>query len=200
MKNSRLHSKKKQVSTNVDLENIINGCKKNDRVSQHNLYKLFYSKMMVTCLRYSNSSEDAQDTLQDGFMKVFANIEKYDFSGSFEGWLRRIFTNLAIDKLRKDKTNKVFADSELIDQSEDDLWDDTQMSDGFQFKPEEVMREIQNLTPKYKMVFNLYVIEGYSHQEIAKILGISEGTSKSNLSKAKQNIKSQLLKQQKANG
>lgn len=191
MKNLRLNIKSDNVSNSAEIEKIIEGCKNNDRVSQQKLYKLLYSNMMGTCLRYTNDMDEAKDILQDGFMKVFMNIGKYTSDGSFEGWARRIFANLSIDYYRKRKNNNVYTNSDYIENI-DVGQDDESENSKYNFKPELVMNHIQALTPAYKAVFNLNVMEGYTHKEIAQILGISEGTSKSNLAKAKATLKKKL--------
>tara|TARA_R110002050_G_scaffold102774_1_gene211586 strand:- start:21559 stop:21963 length:405 start_codon:yes stop_codon:yes gene_type:complete len=129
-----------------------------------------------------------------GFIKVFANIGKYIGEGSFEGWMRRIMSNTAIDHIRKQK--KIFvsidaADYDWLEEQEnhEKAWNKTLINE-----TERVMKEIENLSPAYRLVFNMYVIEDYTHAEIAEILGISEGTSKSNLSKAKRNLLRNLVK------
>jgi RNA polymerase sigma factor (sigma-70 family) len=191
LKNLRLNIKSDNVSNSAEIEKIIEGCKNNDRVSQQKLYKLLYSNMMGTCLRYTNDMDEAKDILQDGFMKVFMNIGKYTSDGSFEGWARRIFANLSIDYYRKRKNNNVYTNSDYIENI-DAGQDDESENSKYNFKPELVMNHIQALTPAYKAVFNLNVMEGYTHKEIAQILGISEGTSKSNLAKAKATLKKKL--------
>jgi RNA polymerase sigma factor (sigma-70 family) len=191
LKNLRLNIKSDNVSNSAEIEKIIEGCKNNDRVSQQKLYKLLYSNMMGTCLRYTNDMDEAKDILQDGFMKVFMNIGKYTSDGSFEGWARRIFANLSIDYYRKRKNNNVYTNSDYIENI-DVGQDDESENSKYNFKPELVMNHIQALTPAYKAVFNLNVMEGYTHKEIAQILGISEGTSKSNLAKAKATLKKKL--------
>lgn len=185
----------------MDLDNqdilhaIIKGCINGDRKSQKELYKLYYSKMMNVCYRYSKNSDDAQDLLQDGFVKVFSYLKSYDFKGSFEGWIRKIMVNTAIDFYRKNK-NIYFVDDEngfILETSRVESADTIYSN----FGVEEIMNAIQQLSPVYKTVFNMYVIDGYQHKEIAEQLNISEGTSKSNLSKAKNNLKEILLKKEK---
>ncbi|MGB0887806.1 MAG: RNA polymerase sigma factor [Vicingaceae bacterium] len=175
-----------------NLDSLVNRCVKNDRKAQKELYKLFYSKMMGVCFRYTNNAEDAKDILQDGFIKVFKNIKKYNFKGSLEGWVRRIMVNTAIDHYRKNKA-ALFVDDEegfILENSKVES-DETIYS---QFGEKVIMEAIQHLSPAYKTVFNLYVIEGFAHKEIAQKLNISEGTSKSNLAKAKMNLRKNLKK------
>jgi RNA polymerase sigma factor (sigma-70 family) len=193
LKNSRQYSKEENVQAHEELIQIIEGCKKNDRVCQQKLYKLLYSKMMSVCLRYTNNKESAEDLLQDGFIKLFHNISKFNQTGNIEGWCRRLFVNLALDNFRKNKRNIVQSISENIENYEiEDEKEDFNYED--KIAPQIVLQEIQNLSPAYQLVFNLYVMENYTHKEIAEMLNISEGTSKSNLAKAKQNLRNRLQK------
>lgn len=176
------------------LHAIIKGCIAGDRKSQKELYKLYYSKMMNVCFRYSKNTDDAQDLLQDGFVKVFSHLKSYDFKGSFEGWIRKIMVNTAIDFYRKNK-GIYFIDDEdgfVLETSRVESADSIYSN----FGVEDIMAAIQKLSPVYKTVFNMYVIDGYQHKEIAEQLNISEGTSKSNLSKAKKNLK-EILSEEK---
>lgn len=173
---------------------IISGCTKGDRASQKALYERFYGKMMGVCLRYAKNRDEAKDILQEGFLKVFNSIKSFNRTGSFEGWMRRIMVNTAIDHLRKNKheyliVNTVYA-NEAGSASEEEISDDDLVT---QINEEDIIRAVQSLSPAYRTVFNLFVIEGLSHKEIAEKLDISEGTSKSNLSKAKFNLKKNLL-------
>ena len=191
LKNIRSDIKQRNLSEEKDLECIIEGCKQNDRIFQHKLYKLFSKKMMITCLRYTNNEDEAKDILQDGFIKIFMNIQKYSPSGSFEGWARRIFINLSIDYFRKKQKQNILTDSDYIENI-DLKTEIEEEGTKYNFSSEQVMHAIQSLSPVYRTVFNLYVMEGYTHKEIAQILKISEGTSKSNLAKAKANLKKRL--------
>jgi len=170
----------------------IDGCLSNDRKSQRQLYKHFYGKMLSICIRYTRDRDEAKDILQDGFIKVYQSLEKFNRDGSLEGWIRRIMVNTALDKIRKDKRSLTLSQSEdLIDDGvedevieEDERWD---------LSMKDVIRAMQDLSPGYKAVFNLYVMEDMTHKQIAEALGISEGTSKSNLAKAKLNLRKILL-------
>jgi len=169
------------------LNDIVKRCIKGDRKAQQELYKIFYGKMMGVCYRYSNNSEDAKDILQDGFVKVYSNLKKYNFTGSLEGWIRRIIVNTAIDHYRKHK-NVYFVDDEegfILENSK------TESADSIysQFGEQVIIEAIQALSPAYKTVFQ--------HKEIAEKLGITEGTSKSNLAKAKKNLR-QLITEKEA--
>ena len=174
------------------LNEVVRKCAKGDRKAQHLLYKHFYSKMMGVCYRYSNDPEDAKDLLHDGFVKVFNNLKKYNFQGSLEGWIRRIMVNTAIDHYRKSKNMFLVEENDNVleetnVESEDSIYSE--------FGVKEIMAAIQTLSPAYKTVFNLYVIEGFSHKEIAEELSISVGTSKSNLAKAKQKLRDLINKE-----
>jgi RNA polymerase sigma-70 factor (ECF subfamily) len=171
-----------------ELKSIIEGCLRNEHKSQYQLYQMFYSSMTSVCMRYCKDREEANDMVQEGFIKVFKNLTRYEFKGSFEGWMRRIFVNNAIDNIRrKKKDHLLLGEDEKMDAfAEFDL--DPFESDT-ELDPKMVMDAIQKLTPAYKAVFSLYVIEEYSHKEIAEMLNISVGTSKSNLAKAKQNLR-----------
>lgn len=176
------------------LNEIIARCKEGDRRAQNQIFELLFGKMTSVCRRYISDRDEAQDIVQTGFIKVFTNINKYSGEGSFEGWVRRIMSNTAIDHIRKQKNIFISIDASsyewLADQeNKEKEWNATLVNE-----TERVMEEIQNLSPAYKLVFNMYVIEDYSHQEISDILGISVGTSKSNLSKAKRNLLKNLVK------
>jgi len=176
------------------LNDIVKRCVKGDRKAQQELYKKFYGKMMGICYRYSNNSEDAKDVLQEGFIKVFGNLKKYNYTGSLEGWIRRIIVNTAIDHYRKHK------DVHFVDDEEGFILENSKIESAdsiySQFGEEVIMEAIQALSPGYKTVFNLNVIDGFQHKEIAKQLGISEGTSKSNLAKAKKNLRQIILQKE----
>jgi RNA polymerase sigma factor (sigma-70 family) len=172
---------------------IIKGCLRNDRASQKILYEHFYSKMLGVCLRYSKSNDEAKDIVHEGFLKVFDSLKNFKATGSFEGWVRRIMVNTSIDHLRKNKQNylivsTVYANEKSVNMAEEIDDDDLAMH----IDKEEILKAVQELTPAYRTVFNLYVIEEYTHKEIAEMLDISEGTSKSNLSKAKFNLRKNL--------
>lgn len=173
---------------NKELKLIIDGCLRNEHKSQYKLYQLFYRDMTTVCLRYAKDREEANDFVQEGFIKVFKNLSRYEFKGSFQGWMRRIFVNNAIDNIRKKKKNHLLlGEDEKIDAFA--KFDMDPLDKVEELDPKIVMKAIQRLTPAYKAVFSLYVIEEYPHKEIAEMLGISVGTSKSNLAKAKQNLR-----------
>lgn len=146
---------------------------------QQLLYNRFSPKMYGVCLRYAGNVEDANDILQEGFIKVFKNLGKFRSEGSFEGWVRRIFINSAIEQYRKKV--KLYNVSEVYENTVEDK----SLSALDILATKDVMSIVNELSPGYKAVFNLHVVEGYSHNEIAKLLGINEGTSKSQLARAK---------------
>lgn len=177
---------------------IIDGCIEGNRKCQEIIYHAFYGKMMAVCLRYTRDADEAKDILQEGFIKVFTKLDKYNKDGSFEGWIRRIVVNTAIDELRRKKKANTINESDnnvLLNYSEEVDNPDEDDSIYGQIKPQHIVEAMQQLSPAYQTVFNLYVMENYTHQEIAEVLDISVGTSKSNLSKAKQNLKKILEKE-----
>ncbi|WP_256469206.1 RNA polymerase sigma factor [Parasegetibacter sp. NRK P23] len=143
------------------------------------LYERFAPKMYGVCLRYTSDQEEAQDILQEGFIKVFRNLEKFRQEGSFEGWIRRIVINTAIEHFRRRKHLQPVTEKEeaAIEATEESALD--------RLAEKDIIALVRQLSPGYRAVFNLYVIEGYGHKEIAEMLGISEGTSKSQLARAK---------------
>ena len=140
---------------------------------------MFSTRMFGVCLRYTGSREDAQDVLHEGFLKIYEKIEQFEFRGSFEGWIRRIMVNTALEKFRNQ--NKLVKSQDSIEEFERS--ENTDLTDSITVK--ELLEMIKELSPQYRVVFNLYAIEGYSHKEISEMLGITEGTSKSNLSRAR---------------
>lgn len=164
---------------NITESDLINGCIDGNRRMQEELYRRFSPRMYAVCLRYAGNGEEAQDILQDGFIKVFKKLESFRGDGSFEGWIRRIFVNTAIEHFRRKKylTPVTEKEENTIEGNYASALDDMGAKD--------IMALVQQLSPGYRTVFNMYVVEGYSHKEIGDILGISEGTSKSQLSRAK---------------
>jgi len=158
---------------------LIEGCARGDRQSQSQLYAQLSQKMFVVCLRYSRNREEAEEILQEGFIKVFEFIHQYKFAGSFEGWVRKIMVNCALQKYRSKKLHAVV---DIDPATIENLGNENIIS---QIGTKELLKMVQQLPPSYRMVFNLYVFEGMKHREIASHLNISEGTSKSNLSDAR---------------
>jgi RNA polymerase sigma factor (sigma-70 family) len=163
----------------TDLEETIKKCASGDRKAQTTLYNQFASKMYGVCLNYSKDAAEAEDNLQDGFIRVFTKIDQYGFKGSFEGWMRRIMVNTSLEKFRKQ--NHLYPVEDMMVFENVQHPEETLSS----ISADDLLKIIQELPPRYRMVFNLYAIEGYSHQEIAKLMEINEGTSKSNLSRAR---------------
>lgn len=165
-----------------NLDRIIDKCKQGDRQAAEKIYQIFSAKMFALCLRFSKDRADAEDTLQDGFIKIFTSIGQYAGKGSFEGWMKRIMINTAMEKFKKNYPLQIVEELPEIEDNEDI---DEEVS-----IPEEVLADFVNQLPeRYKMVFNLYVIEEMSHKDIAVLLGINEGTSKSNLARAREILK-----------
>lgn len=163
---------------NIEDTDLISGCLAGDRRSQKELYDKYSGKMYAVCMRYMGNADDAQDILQDGFIKVFKNLDKFRGEGSFEGWMRRIMANTAIEQLRKKKLN--FSTSDKEEQLE---YKSPGAVDNLSEK--DLLKIVSELSPGYRTVFNMYVVEGYGHKDIADIMGISEGTSKSQLARAR---------------
>lgn len=181
----------KIVDKKVSLQTI-KGCVQGDLNCQRIIYETFYGKMMAVALRYTSDEDEAKDVLQDGFIKVFQKMSHYNDTGSFEGWVRRIVVNTAIDHFRKNKSSLSHIDVEDIG---DDLIEADNVHDDFpKIEVGTIIKEIQALSPGYRAVLNLYLFEGYTHKEIAKSLGITEGTSKSNYAKGKLKLRKQLEK------
>jgi len=170
--------------TNLNLPDIdqllIKGCMAGERTSQARLYNLYMYKMMGVCMWYARNREEAEEILQDGFMRVFTYIHTYSGAGSFEGWIRKIMVNTALLKFRNKSHMRAVVEfnADTHDASEDNTAIE-------HLDAKELVMLVQKLSPGYRMVFNLYVLEGMKHREIAELLRISEGTSKSNLADAR---------------
>jgi RNA polymerase sigma factor (sigma-70 family) len=163
-----------------DFKSVISQCEAGNQKAMAKLYHQFAPKMYGVCLRYAKDASEAEDILQDGFIKVFANLKSFRHDGSFEGWIRRIIINVALEKIRKQ--NLLYPVEDVSKYDTINLSDDVISK----ISADDLMIIIQKLPPRYRLVFNLYVIEGLSHQEIAKEMAITEGTSKSNLSRARE--------------
>jgi len=176
----------------------IQACANNDRESQKKIYTSFYGYAMSVCERYTNNHDDAVEILNDGFLKIFKEAYRYkpaysDVVGSFKGWLRKIMVYTAIDHFRRNQKHRFNAELDngiiQIASGGEDALD--------RISYDEIIKAIQEVTPGYRTVFNLFVIEGFSHDEISEQLGISVGTSKSNLSKARKQLQKILLEEKK---
>ncbi len=173
---------------------LITGCLEGNRRMQEELYRRYSSRMYAVCLRYAGNAEEAEDILQEGFIKIFKKLDSFRSEGSFEGWVRRIFVNTAIEHFRRKRYLMPVTEKEenTIEGKYFSVLDDLAAKD--------IMSLVQDLSPGYRTVFNLYVVEGYTHKEIADMMGISEGTSKSQLSRAKvilQDMVKQFIDQQR---
>lgn len=169
----------------MSLNQLIENCKINDTKAQSELYKLFSSKLFSVCLKYSRNYAEAEDNLQDAFVTIFKKIGQYKSKGSFEGWLKRITINTALQCYR---TQGVFdiVNDHLIEDVAITIEDEDNISLDY------LLKIIQELPDRYRLVFNLYVMDGYSHQDIAEMLKITTGTSKSNLARARQILKDKI--------
>ena len=161
------------------LDDIIKGCVSGRSNAREKLYNLYSGKMWAVCLRYTHNYDEAKDVLQDGFIKIFEKISQFEGRGHFEGWMRRIIVNTALASYRKH--NYLNIDSTFIPSNNEEIIENIECD----LSAQDLMKIIQELPPQYRTVFNLYAIEGYAHKEIAEMLGINEGTSKSNLSRAR---------------
>lgn len=168
----------------MSLEQLIEECKKNDVKAQSQIYKLFASKLFSVCLKYSGNYAEAEDNLHDAFVTIFKKISQFKNIGSFEGWMKRITINTALQRYRSvgvfDIVNENQIEEESIEIDEDSI------------KIDFLLRIIQELPNRYRLVFNLYALDDYSHKEIAEMLNISTGTSKSNLARARMILKEKI--------
>ncbi|WP_064196862.1 MULTISPECIES: RNA polymerase sigma factor [Emticicia] len=170
---------KKSTFSEDNLESVIKACINNNNQAQRTLIKLHLGFAKSICSRYSSNDQEVEEMVNDGFLKIFNNLSKYDASQPFKAWVRTIMINTAIDYYRANKKYQLHV---AIDEVEITDFDDDVIS---KLSTEEIMSLVRKLTPMYRMVFMLYVIEGYKHKEIAEQLGIQEGTSKSNLQDAR---------------
>ncbi len=168
----------------MDVKQLINDCQNNDRKAQEQLYRLYSSKLFAVCLKYSRNYTEAQDNLQDGFLLIFNKIGLYSYKGSFEGWLKRVMINHVLQQYRT-QTFLNLVNEDVPDEAEIEI-DDEDISLDY------LLKLIQELPDRYRLVFNLYVIDDYSHAEIAEMLSINIGTSKSNLSRARMILKEKI--------
>lgn len=168
----------------MSIEQLINDCKKNDIKAQEQLYRDYAPKLFSVCLKYSRNYTEAQDNLQDGFLLLFEKIHLYSFKGSFEGWMKRVMINHILQLYRKE-TFLSLVNEEINEAVDVEIEDETVSLDY-------LMKIIQELPDRYRLVFNLFAIDGYSHQEIAQMLNINIGTSKSNLSRARMILKEKI--------
>jgi RNA polymerase sigma factor (sigma-70 family) len=168
----------------LTLDQILNDCKKNDAKAQEQLYRMFSAKLFSVCLKYSRNNTEAQDNLQEGFLLIFEKIKQFDFKGSFEGWAKRIVINNILQQYRKSSFLEIVTDN--IPDIPDVEVDESAVSLDY------LLSIIQELPDRYRLVFNLYAIDDFSHKEISEMLNISIGTSKSNLSRARFILKEKI--------
>jgi RNA polymerase sigma factor (sigma-70 family) len=167
----------------LGLEQLIHDCKNNDTKAQEQLYRLFSSKLFAICLKYSRNYAEAEDNLQDGFLIIFDKIHQFNFKGSFEGWIKRIMINNVLQQYRGVR---------FLEMTTENISDEPEIEIDESVSMDFLMKIIQELPDRYRLVFNLYVIDGYAHKEIAEMLGITTGTSKSNLSRARVILKEKI--------
>ncbi|MBO0591300.1 sigma-70 family RNA polymerase sigma factor [Cellulophaga sp. E16_2] len=168
----------------MSLEDLINNCKKGNRKAQEQLYRDYSRVLFGVCLKYSRNKTEAEDNLHDSFMVIFKKIDQFKFKGSFEGWIKRITVNTVLQKYRKE-TNL----SLVHDNIEEEIVVESNYSE---ISLTSLLQYIQDLPNKYRLTFNLYVLDGYSHAEISELLGTSLGTSKSNLARARMILKDKI--------
>lgn len=168
----------------MSLDLLIEKCKKNDTKAQGELYKLYSRRLFALCLKYSRNRPEAEDVLQDSFLTIFNKIEQFDHRGSFEGWIKRITINTALQRYRTKGVLNIVEEEKIEDVKVED--DDYDLSIDF------LLSCIQELPDRYRLVFNLYALDGYSHKEIAGMLDISTGTTKSNLARARMILKDKI--------
>lgn len=169
----------------MSLDQLIQNCKKNDTKAQSELYKLFSSKLFAICLKYCRNRAEAEDNLQDSFVTIFNKISQYDNKGSFEGWLKRITINTALQRYRSKGVFNIVSEEKIEDVSIEVENEDVSI--------DFLLSTIQELPDRYRMVFNLYALDGYSHKEISQMLDITTGTTKSNLARARMILKEKII-------
>lgn len=168
----------------MSLKQLIDKCVSHDTKAQSQIYQLYAGKLFTLCLKYSKNRADAEDVLHDAFLTIFKKIDQYDYKGSFEGWLKRITINTALQRYRGAVVFELVKDDAVEDAKV--VIEDSDIDINF------LLKCVQELPDRYRLVFNLYVMDGYSHREIGSLLSISEGTSKSNLSRARLILKQKI--------
>lgn len=169
----------------MTLEEVILKCKKGQRKAQEQLYKTYAGVLYGICLKYSRNKTEAEDNLHDSFMTIYSKIGQFKNKGSFEGWLKRITINTVMQKYRKEQYLKVVNDG-MVDSTDE-------QEDLPNISLDVLLKYVQELPNKYRLTFNLYVLDGYSHKEISELLGTSLGTSKSNLARARNILKEKIV-------
>lgn len=181
--------------TENEVAQLIEGCKKGKRLAQHRLFKTYYGSLFAVCMRYANCYEDAQDMLNEGFVKIFEGLKNYQASGSFEAWMKTVMVNAALDYLRKYRTT---ADTVNYDDVTDDVLNQYEENEALsKISTDELLQLIQQLPLMSRTVFNMYVFDDIPHAEIAKALNIKEGTSHWHLNFARTKLKEEIQKSQR---
>jgi RNA polymerase sigma factor (sigma-70 family) len=178
---------------NANFLELLERCQKNDRLSQEQLYRLYYNYGMTVASRYASNRDDASEIMNDAFVRAMQNLDKYKREYPFKAWFGRILVNCSINHYRKFTVHRI--DTQSITYAEEQSFDSNVLS---HLSAQDILRLVQQLPQAYRLAFNLYAIEGFSHAEIAEKLGISEGTSKSNLFKARAKLM-QMLEEQRKN-
>ncbi len=174
-------------------EELIRGCIREEATCQKELFNRYASRMLGVCHRYARSAADAEDILQDAFIKIFNKMHQFKFEGSFEGWIRRIMVNTALKKYSLRRYQKEVVGYEVKDRDEGGM----EPAAYAHLTQKEILELINNLPDGYRLIFNLYVIEGFQHEEISEMLGIQPGTSRSQLVKARTMLQKQIIELQK---
>ncbi len=176
----------------MTLDELIIQCKKQDAKAQGELYKRYSGILFSICLRYSPNYTEAEDSLQDSFLTIFKKVDQFKGKGSFEGWIKRITVNTVLQKYRKKRVFDIAREDQIADEIDVEVEDDGIPLDF-------LLKIIQELPDRYRLVFTLYVMDDYAHKEIAEMLGISDGTSKSNLARARMILKTKIEDYKSAN-
>lgn len=169
----------------MTLDELIELCKKQNATAQGELYKHYNRILFAICLRYSPNYTEAEDSLQDAFITIFKKVEQYNGKGSFEGWMKRVTVNTVLQKYRKQRTFEIVDEGQIEDEAEVEIESEDIPLDF-------LLKIVQELPDRYRLVFSMYVMDGYQHKEIAEMLGISDGTSKSNLARARMILKNKI--------
>jgi RNA polymerase sigma-70 factor (ECF subfamily) len=176
----------------LTLDDLIIKCKKQDAKAQEELYKRYSSILFSICLRYSPNRTEAEDSLQDSFLTIFKKVDQFKGKGSFEGWIKRITVNTVLQKYRKKSMFSIAREEQVVDEIEVEIEDE-------EIPLDFLLKIIQELPDRYRLVFTMYVMDDYPHKEIAKMLGITDGTSKSNLARARIILKTKIEDYKSAN-
>lgn len=169
----------------MTLDELIQKCKKQEATAQGKLYNQYSRVLFAICLRYSPNYTEAEDNLQDAFITIFKKIEQYQGKGSFEGWIKRVTVNTVLQKYRKTRTFQIVDEGQIEDNAEEEV-------ESEEIPLDFLLKIVQELPDRYRLVFTMYVMDGYQHKEIGELLGISDGTSKSNLARARMILKNKI--------